>query len=129
MSITSQQVVDHYSLPVFKLPEPAHVKLDDIIQSEQEFICMGGIQEFKQARSKVITPRQIRDVHWLHKRMNHISRQSIVTCMRNGHWRGLPEGLTADIVDKVLNDQPCTACALGKRNKLNMQGGSHIRDR
>ena len=47
VSITNQQVVDHYSLPVFKLPEPAHVKLDDIIQSEQEFICMGGIQEFK----------------------------------------------------------------------------------
>jgi hypothetical protein len=58
--------------------------------------------------------------------MNHISRQSIVTCMRNGHWRGLPEGLTADIVDKVLNDQPCTACALGKRNKLNRQTGSQV---
>ena len=103
-----------------------YVQLDDVIRPNQEAMCMGGALQLKQPRKQMITPAQILASHWLHKRLNHASRNNITRCMREGLWKGMSSDLTPDIVDKVLTDQPCTACALSKRNKLNIQPGSQV---
>jgi hypothetical protein len=110
-----------------------YISLDDVIFGDHA-ICMASttltevrpIAHRKQRQDGRITPGQIRTVHWLHKRMGHASKRNIIASIRNGNWRGLPENITPQMVEKVLSDQPCTSCALGKRNKLDKREGSGV---
>ena len=63
---------------------------------------------------------------WLHKRMGHPSRQTMHSAIMNGTWVGLPAGLKAEEVNKVLKSIHCTTCELCKRNKLPTRFGDGV---
>ena len=64
---------------------------------------------------------------WLHKRMGHPSGSIMAKCIKDLTWQGVNEKLTPGLVRRIMSKQPCTACALGKRNKLNKAYGSGIK--
>jgi len=41
-------------------------------------------------------------------------------------WTGIPVGLTPSIIDSVFHHIECTACALGKRNRVPREKGTGI---
>jgi hypothetical protein len=41
-------------------------------------------------RGEGITPDKIRQVLWLHKRLGHPSRSTMVRAIKNATWQGVP---------------------------------------
>ena len=68
----------------------------------------------------------VKEALWLHKRLGHPSRQVMMKAISNKAWMGIPQGLTPAIIDSVFHHLDCTACALGKRNRLPREKGSGI---
>jgi hypothetical protein len=50
----------------------------------------------------------------------------MMKAINNQSWTGIPHGLTSAIIDSVFHHLDCTACALGKRNKLPREKGTGI---
>ncbi len=73
-----------------------------------------------------IDPEMIKEALWLHKRMGHPSRQVMMKSVAHNAWTGIPIGLTPAIIDSVFHHIECTACALGKRNRLPREKGTGI---
>ena len=67
--------------------------------------------EKKKQKGERITRIQQRWVILLHQRMNHISSTTMSEAMRAGVWEGIPEGITAAVIEKVMNKIHCIACA------------------
>jgi hypothetical protein len=77
-------------------------------------------------QTDTIDPALVKEALWLHKRLGHPSRQVMMKSISNQSWTGIPHGLTPAIIDSVFHHLDCTACALGKRNKLPREKGSGI---
>jgi hypothetical protein len=58
--------------------------------------------------------------------MGHPSRQTMMKAISHNAWTGIPRGLTSAVIDSVFHHIECTACALGKRNRLPREKGSGI---
>ena len=91
-----------------------------------------GVLEATRKKRKIerqtttIDPALIKEALWLHKRMGHPSRQVMMKAISHNAWTGIPVGLTPDVIDSVFHHIECTACALGKRNRLPREKGSGI---
>jgi len=77
-------------------------------------------------QTDTIDPIMVKEALWLHKRLGHPSRQVMMKAISNQSWTGIPQGLTPAIIDSVFHHLDCTACALGKRNRLPREKGSGI---
>ena len=77
-------------------------------------------------QTDTIHPDLIKEALWLHKRMGHPSRQVMMKSIAHNAWTGIPTGLTPAIIDSVFHHIECTACALGKRNRLPREKGTGI---
>ena len=74
-----------------------------------------------------ITADKIRQVLWLHKRLGHPSRHTMVQAIKNQTWIGIPpDDLTAADVNATFQRTACTACQLSKSNRLPRGEGSGI---
>ena len=77
-------------------------------------------------QTDTIDPAMIKEALWLHKRLGHPSRQVMMKAIAHNAWTGIPVGLTPDIIDSVFHHIECTACALGKQNRLPREKGTGI---
>ena len=77
-------------------------------------------------QTETIDPVMIKEALWLHKRMGHPSCQVMMKSIAHNAWTGIPAGLTPAIIDSVFRHIECTACALGKRNRLPREKGTGI---
>jgi hypothetical protein len=82
--------------------------------------CLAG------KRGEGITPDKIRQVLWLHKRLGHPSRGTMVKAIQNATWQGVPPDISASDVNATFAKTSCTACQLAKSNKLPRELGSGI---
>ena len=77
-------------------------------------------------QTDTIDPTMVKEALWLHKRLGHPSRQVMMKAISHKSWTGIPQGLTPAIIDSVFHHLDCTACALGKRNRLPREKGTGI---
>jgi len=75
----------------------------------------------------IISDKIIKEVFWLHKRMGHPSSGVMASCIQGLKWLDVDERLTPSVVRKTMSKFPCTACELGKRNKLPRNEGSGMK--
>jgi len=78
------------------------------------------------ASTSSLTARKTLDILWLHKRLGHPSRSTMIKAVKNNAWQNIPPSITAQDINTVFSHIQCTACALGKRNKLPVASGSGI---
>lgn len=84
--------------------------------------------EKKKQKGERVTRTQQRWIILLHQRMNHISSTTMSEALRAGVWEGIPAGITATVIEKVMNKLHCIACELAKRKTLPQQVGSGVRE-
>jgi hypothetical protein len=112
------------NIPLRLLPD-ASVESDD--QKAETGVPVTSRKKRKNERqTDTIDPAMIKEALWLHKRMGHPSRQVMMKAIAHNAWTGIPSGLTPDIIDSVFHHIECTACALGKRNRLPREKGTGI---
>ena len=78
------------------------------------------------AKKKPLSVQTIKEVLWLHKRMGHPSRATMIQSMLNGTWKGIPDEITPQSIHTVMSKIHCTACALSKMHKRHINEGSQI---
>ena len=61
-----------------------------------------------------LTNNEIETVMALHERMNHPSSSVMARAIRDRAWTGLPDNITATLIERVFTNQPCLSCSLGK---------------
>lgn len=61
-----------------------------------------------------LSKNQIDMVMTLHERMNHPSSSVMARAIRDRAWTGIPDEITATLVERVFINQPCLSCCLGK---------------
>ena len=83
-------------------------------------------KRINERQTETIDPAMIKEALWLHKRMGHPSRQVMMKAIAHHAWTGIPVGLTPSIIDSVFHHIECTACALGKRNRVPREKGTGI---
>jgi len=59
-------------------------------------------EQKKKQKGERITREQQRWVILLHQRMNHISSTTMSEAVRAGTWEGIPPGITAAVIEKVM---------------------------
>ena len=75
----------------------------------------------------IVSPKLIKEVIWLHKRMGHPSRGVMVKNVRDCNWTGLDEDITVNVINKIMSSHQCTACELAKHNRHAQKSGSGVR--
>ena len=78
------------------------------------------------AKAKPLSVQTIKEVLWLHKRMGHPSRATMIQSLLNGTWRGLSSDITPKSVHSVMSKIHCTACGLSKMHKRQIRSGTQI---
>jgi hypothetical protein len=73
-----------------------------------------------------LSSRKVLEILWLHKRLGHPSRATMINAIQNNAWQNIPPTITPQDINIVFTHVQCTACALGKRNKLPVNVGSGI---
>jgi hypothetical protein len=110
---------------------PLQLSPDDSEASDDPSTPLGVLEPSRKKRKNArqtdkIDPAMIKEALWLHKRMGHPSRQTMMKAIALNAWTGIPTGLTPSIIDSVFHHIECTACALGKRNRLPREKGTGI---
>ena len=77
-------------------------------------------------KKKPLSVQTIKEVLWLHKRMGHPSKATMIESMLNGTWTGLSDDITPRSVHTVMSKIHCTACSLSKMHKRYINEGSQI---
>ena len=78
------------------------------------------------AKAKPLSVQTIKEVLWLHKRMGHPSRATMIQSLLNGTCRGLTGDITPKAVHSVMSKIHCTACGLSKMHKRQILTGTQI---
>ena len=74
-----------------------------------------------------ITSKVVKEIHWLHKRMGHPSRNVMMKNVKRNSWNGVPPGISPRLIDNTMRNHECTACRLAKDNKLARKEGSGVK--
>ena len=110
---------------------PLRLRSDAPVESDEEKEDTGVPATSRKKRknerqTETIDPAMIKEALWLHKRMGHLSRQVMMKAIAHNAWTGIPVGLTPSIIDSVFHHIECTACSLGKRNRVPREKGTGI---
>ena len=63
---------------------------------------------------------------WLHKRMGHPSRATMIQSILNGTWTGIISNITPQSIHSVMSRMHCTACGMCKMHKRPVNQGEGL---
>ena len=98
---------------------PAHVDVDIDITERMPNKRMRG--------TRISNDLSLR-IHLLHKRMLHPGAENMAKAIESGQWKldEKDEDITPNLIRRLFDRYPCTACKLAKTNKLTQQSGSGL---
>ena len=81
---------------------------------------------FSVSHKKEMKIDTIKEVLWLHKRMGHPSRATMIQSIQNGTWSGLDSSITPQAIQAVMSRMHCTACGMCKMHKRQVTQGEGL---